>query len=87
MRSEQEELPQGKPALEAVEETRVILVLKIERARKGCVEKGMAKVKQRLDEPGSQIPHELLDEVDFGGEVSSDENFEILEFLHAPRKE
>ena len=84
MRSEWEEPPEGKPALEAVEETTVILVPKAERARRAYVEKGIAEAKQILNEPGPQVPQELLDEVNFGGDISRDESFEILEFPHGP---
>ena len=87
VRSEREEPPEGKPAGEAVEETRVILVPRAESARKAYVEKGIAEAKQILNEPGPQVPQELLDEVDFGGDISSDESFEILEFPHDPIKQ
>ena len=87
MRSEREEPPEGKPASEAAEETRVILVPKGERARKAYVEKGIAEAKQILNEPGPQVPQELLDEVDFGGDISSDESFGILDFPHDARKQ
>ena len=70
MRSGREEPPEGKPASEAVEYTRVILVPKAGRARKAYVAKGIAEAKQILDEPGPQIPQELLDEADFGGDLS-----------------
>ena len=39
VKSEREELPEGKPALEAAKETRAILVPKAERARKAYVQK------------------------------------------------
>jgi len=52
------------------------------RARNAYVEEGITEVKQILDEPGPQVPQELMDEVDFGGDISSEESFEILEFLH-----
>eukprot|EP00435_Cladocopium_sp_Y103_P044062 s2889_g12.t1 len=87
VRSERVEPPEGKPALEAVEETRVILVPKKERARKAYVEKSLAEAKEILDEPSPQVPQELLDEVDFEGDISSEESFEILPFPRDPIKE
>ena len=84
VRSERAEPPEGKPAIEAVEETRVTLVPRAERARKAYVEKGIAEAKDILDEPSPQIPQELLDEVDFGADISSEESFEVLEFPHDP---
>ena len=84
VRSERAEPPEGKPAIEAVEETRVTRVPRAERARKAYVEKGIAEAKDILDEPGPQVPQELLDEVDFGADISSEESFEVLEFPHDP---
>ena len=60
---------------------------KADRARKAYVEKGIAEAKQILNEPGPQVPQEVLDEVNFGGGISSDESFEILEFPHGPIKQ